>query len=124
MSNIYKTWGQLMLNVFLYDKIKDFFMPYDPRKYSGLDLYLKTASAATVCTAATLFLTYPLDLIHTRMVTDMTKKGQPRLFTTSFDCFNRTNLDEGRYGLYKGWQVALINSACRGALTLPLYELT
>lgn len=49
-------------------------------------------------------LTYPFDLINTRMATDMTPKGQRRLYDTVFDCFNRTNIDEGlKTGLYKGW---------------------
>lgn len=67
-------------------------------------------------------LAYPFDLVHTRMVSDMTKKGQQRLFETNFNCFNKTHIDEGRKGLYKGFQVALINAAIRGAFTLPVYE--
>lgn len=40
-------------------------------------------------------LTYPLDLIHTRLVSDMTAKNNLRLYVTTFDCFSRTHIDEG-----------------------------
>jgi len=114
----------MFLTIFLFDKAKNFFMPYDPSKYKRgtLDFYWRTAAAASVCQAATLFATYPLDLIHTRISVDMSKKGQKRLFSTTFDCFNRTHLDEGRWGLYKGFELAILSSVFRAALTLPLYE--
>lgn len=123
MANIYRTWIQLSLKVFFYDKIKNYFMPYDTRKYKGFDFMWRATMAGTVGSALTLLLSYPFDLVHTRMTTDLTKKGQKRLFTTSFDCFNRTHLDEGRRGLYKGFELALLNAALRGAVTLPIYEM-
>lgn len=70
----------------------------------------------------TLMLTYPLDLIHTRTSADMTMRGQDRLFTTTFDCFNRTNLDEKRIGLYKGIELAALVSIVRSCIQLPIYE--
>jgi hypothetical protein len=97
-------------------------MPYDAHKYKGLDYYWRAALAGISCMAVTTYLTYPLDLIHTRITTDLTKKGQPRLYTTTFDCFSRTNLDEGRKGLFKGIWVTVLGSAIRGAFTLPLYD--
>ncbi len=66
--------------------------------------------------------TYPFDVFHTRMVTDMSKRGEKRLFSTTFDCFNKTHLDGGRAALYKGFEYAIISSIMRSALTLPLYE--
>ena len=69
-------------------------------------------------------LTYPLDLIHTRLVSDMTSKNNQRLYITTFDCFSRTNIDEGfKLGLYKGWQVSVLGSGLRAMLTLPLFDL-
>ena len=68
-------------------------------------------------------LTYPFDLINTRLASDMTKKGSTRLFTTTFDCFNRTNIDEGfKKGLYKGLDLCVVSSALRAAITLPLLD--
>jgi hypothetical protein len=69
----------------------------------------------------TLF-TYPFDLINTRISADLTQKGRTSLFKTTFDCFNRTNLDEGRYGLYKGVEVAILSSLIKATLTLPVYD--
>lgn len=98
-------------------------MPNETHKYKGFDFFWRSALAATFCMGLTTLLCYPLDLIHTRIASDMTKKGQPRLFTTTFDCFNRTNLDEGRRGLYKGFELAILNSVLRASFTLPIYEL-
>ena len=103
MVNIYRTWSQVFLKIFLYDKIKNYFMPYSEQRYKGFDYFWRAGSAATLCTLFTTLISYPLDLIHTRVTTDLTKKNQPRLFKTTFDCFNRTHLDEGRSGLYKGY---------------------
>ena len=72
----------------------------------------------------TAMLTYPFDLINTRLSSDMTKSGQPRLFKTTFDCFNRTNIDEGfRKGVYKGIEICMVSSFIRSLLTLPVYDL-
>ena len=97
-------------------------MPYESHKYKGADYLLRAASAASICMALTTLLTYPLDLIHTRMTCDMSKTQSQRLYTTTFDCFNRTNIDEGRKSLYKGFEVALIQAALRGVFTLPVYD--
>lgn len=111
-----------MLKVVFYDNIKNFFMPYDARKYKGADYYWRAAASGMLCMGTSTLITYPLDLIHTRLSTDLTKKGQPRLYTTTFECFSRTNIDEGRKGLYKGLFVTLFASLLRGALTLPIYD--
>lgn len=97
-------------------------MPYDLNKYKGLDYYWRAAFAGICSMSATILLTYPLDLIHTRLSADITKRGQPRLYITTFECFNRTNLDETRKGLYKGMGVMIFGSLLRGALALPLYD--
>lgn len=120
--NLYRTWMQLFLRVFLYDKIKASFMPYDNHKYKGFDYFWRAASAFSILTGITAVVTYPLDLVHTRITADITKKGQARLFTTTFDCMNRTHLDEGRFGLFKGVEIAIISSVLRASFTLPLYD--
>ena len=73
--NIYRTWAQMGLKIFLYDKVKNSFMPYDTKKYKGFDYFWRTATAASICMGITTLLTYPLDLIHTRIACDITKKG-------------------------------------------------
>ena len=123
MPNIYKSWIQLGLKIFMYDKVKNAMMPYDTKKYKGFDYFWRTAFAASFCMGLTTLLSYPLDLFHTRITCDLAKKGQQRLFTTTFDCFNRTHLDEGRFGLFKGVETAIVSAILRGAFTLPIYDL-
>jgi hypothetical protein len=64
-----------MLKIFVYDKVKNAFMPYEPKKYRGFDYFWRAAGSFSFCMAATTLLTYPLDTIHTRIASDMTKKG-------------------------------------------------
>lgn len=123
MPQVYKMMSQMLLKVTLYDKIKHSIMPNDPRKYSGIDFYWRACLSAVACMGVTTLVTYPLDLIHTRTSVDMTKKSATRLYTTTFDCFNRTNLDEGRFGLYKGVELAVFSALLRACLTLPVYDL-
>ena len=68
-------------------------------------------------------LTYPLDLLHTRLSADNTPMTRQRVLNSTFQCFNRTNLDEGRLGLYKGVEFALMGGLIRAMLQLPIYDL-
>lgn len=98
-------------------------MPYDPSKYSSFSYFWRAACSAVCCMGLATVFTYPLDTIHTRVSADMSKKNQPRLFKTTFDCFNRTHIDEGRLGLFKGAQAAMTSGVLKAALTLPVYDL-
>ena len=99
-------------------------MPYDSSKYTGIDYWWRYLASASMIMGVTAAFTYPLDLIHTRLTSDMSKQGQSRLFKTTFDCFNRTNIDEGfKKGLYKGIELSVTASILRAAMTLPLYNI-
>jgi len=90
------------MKVVFYDRVKNFMMPLNPAKYNGLDFFIRSQIAAICCMSLTLAATYPLDMLHTRMAADSTPNSRSRVYSSTFQCFNRTNLDEGRYGLYKG----------------------
>lgn len=98
-------------------------MPYDKSRYSGFDYYWRFYASAAMTIGVTALFTYPLDLIHTRISSDITKRNEPRLFSTTFDCFNRTSLDETNKSLYKGVEVAALSSAIRVMATLPLLDI-
>ena len=98
-------------------------MPYDVSKYEGVDYMWRVLCSGALCAGITFGLTYPFDLIHTRTSGDMSKKGTTRLYKTTFDCFNRTNIDEGRMGLYKGMEYAALSALLRSIFTLPIYSL-
>jgi len=122
-ANLYRSLLLIGLNVTVYDRIKHAYMPYDQSRYVGIDYYWRVFASSCMIMGVTAALTYPLDLIHTRLSSDMTKKGETRLFTTTFDCFNRTNIDEGfRKGLYKGYELCIASSVARSMLTLPIYD--
>lgn len=124
MANIYRNLVQITLRVTLYDRIKHAYMPNDISRYTGIDFYWRIFASAAMTMGITAAITYPFDLIHTRLAADMSKKDQTRLYKTTFDCFNRTNIDEGfRNGLYKGLELSVLSSAMRTMLTLPLLDI-
>ena len=103
----------MFTRILFYDKFKNWLMPYDTSKYTGVDYFLRASISSVLCNSVMLFITYPLDLIHTRTSTDMSKKNTTRLYTTTFECFNRTNLEEGRMSLYKGAEIAAASALLR-----------
>lgn len=123
-ANIYRHLTMIFLRVSIYDRVKQVYMPLDPARYQpGFDYYARVMAQSAMLIAVTTAVTYPLDLIHARMATDMTPRGQDRQYATTFDCFNRTNIDEGfRAGLYKGWQISATSAALRSAMTLPVID--
>lgn len=82
MPNVYRSLSLVMLRVTIYDKIKQAYMPLDQSQYvdGTLDYYWRKYFAALSIIGITTALVYPLDLIHTRMSTDMTSKREIRLF--------------------------------------------
>lgn len=122
MPKFYHSSMQMFMRVLTFDKFKHMFMPYDSSKYIGFDYFWRVAIASVLCNCVTLMFTYPFDMIHTRTCTDMARKNTTRLYTTTFDCFNRINLDETRRGLFKGAEIALISSMLRAIIQLPIYS--
>lgn len=74
-ANIYKTLMQSLMRIFMYDKIKASFMPYDAHKYKGFDYFWRAAGAYSILTGLTTLFIYPLDLAHTRIACDITQKN-------------------------------------------------
>jgi len=64
------------MRVTLYDRIKHAYMPNDASRYTGIDFYWRYFASAAMIMGVTAALTYPLDLIHTRLANDVSKKDQ------------------------------------------------
>lgn len=64
-----------MLRIFIYDKVKNSFMPYDSHKYKGIDYFWRAASSFAIITAISTLVVYPFDLAHTRICADLSAKG-------------------------------------------------
>ena len=102
--------------------MKSSYFTLDTSRYSGFDYYWRFFGSFSTTIAISAAFTYPLDLIHTRLVSDMSPV-RGRLIKTTFDCFNRTNIDEGfRSGLYKGVEINTGAAYLRACLTLPLMD--
>ena len=122
MPHIYKQWVQVIIKVAFYDRIKHTFMPYNPSKYSGLDYFIRAQTAAALCMGISTIFTYPFDLLHTRLSADATPAGRQRIYTSTFQCFNRTNIEEGRFGCYKGLEFAVAGAVLRAIFMMPVYD--
>jgi len=61
----------MLFRVVFFDKVKNWMMPFDQSKYSGIDYYFRAAVSSVICSSIILLITYPFDLIHTRTSCDM-----------------------------------------------------
>ena len=50
---------------------------------------------------------YPLDLARTRLAVDITKKGEDRIYWSTWDCLSKTMQDEGIRGIFRGYLISL-----------------
>lgn len=125
---MYKCFYQALLRVTLFDMIKHWLMPSDKYEVScsvrlqGFAFYSRLFAAGALCSGLQLAITYPLDLVHTRMVADMSVKGQTKVYPSFFKTFNYTNVDEKRAGLYKG-SMAAVGYSAFNAMLFPIYEI-
>ena len=60
MPFIYTSWAQIFTKLVFYDKIKQFFMPFDYSKYSGFEYYGKSCFSAIICMTLSFGFVYPL----------------------------------------------------------------
>lgn len=123
MPHIYRQWAQVFIKITFYDRFKQAMMPYSPSKYSGVDFFIRTQSAAICCMGITTALTYQFDLLHTRLTADCTPLSRTRIYSSTFQCFNRTNIEEGRLGLFKGVEFAVASAVIRAMLQMPIYDM-
>jgi solute carrier family 25 (mitochondrial adenine nucleotide translocator), member 4/5/6/31 len=81
---LYKNIAQLSLKLMFYDKFKNYFMPYDPSKYSSFQYYFRAVCASLCSMSFSFFLTYPFEVMHTRGAADMSKNGRHRNYNGTF----------------------------------------
>ena len=75
MSNVYRNMVLITLQATVYDKIKHMYLPMSRTGYSDFSYYFRLFASASCLMGLTCILTYPLDLINTRLASDMSKKG-------------------------------------------------
>jgi hypothetical protein len=124
MANLQKSFLQIGLRVAVFDKFKNYYVPHDRSRYSDGSYFLRVLTASLATASLSTAITYPLDTIHTRLTCDMTPQNQTRYYTSTFQCFNRTNIDEGfRAGHFKGVEAAVASTFLRVVLSFPLLEI-
>lgn len=81
---IYKNVSQLALKLIMYDKFKNYFMPYDGSKYSTIQYFFRSVCASLCSMTLSFCFTYPFDVIHTRASADMSPNGSMRNYPSTF----------------------------------------
>ena len=58
---------QVTVKVTMFDRIKNYYMPLETKKYRGYDYYARIMLAGVTAQLFSTFLLYPMDVIVTRM---------------------------------------------------------
>jgi len=72
--------------------------------------------------ACTITLVFPLDLVRTKLSTDVLNHSGRRQFNGIFDCFAKTIRADGLLGVYSGISTALFGIFLYKALSLGIYD--
>lgn len=123
MAGVYKNFLRLSINILFYDRVKKWWLPKGDDKYSGFDNAWRRLTAGLIAGSFTLMGSYPLEVIQTRLITDMSLKGKPRVQKTCFDAFSLLQVEGGYKALYKGFTISAITMLPQTALLFPVYEL-
>jgi|LakMenEpi03Aug12_release.lakeMendotaPanAssembly.Ray.scaffolds.fasta_scaffold507990_1 hypothetical protein len=65
---------------------------------------------------------YPLDLARTRLAVDVVKKGEDRVYWSTWDCLSKTTRDEGLRGLFRGYLVSLAGIVPYVGLSFAIHD--
>lgn len=123
MAGIYKNFLRLSINILLYDRVKRWWLPTGDEYYSGIDNVWRRLTAGILAGTFTLMGSYPLEVIQTRLMTDMSLKGKPRIQKTCFDAFSLLQVEGGYKALYKGFTISALTILPQTALLFPIYEI-
>jgi solute carrier family 25 thiamine pyrophosphate transporter 19 len=125
MPMIYMNTFKMMTNIVFYDRFKRYFMPAGDAKYTGFDYLTRKISSSLLAGTLTIALSYPFELLFTRITADMNGVGQKRLYYNTFDCFNSSMIySESSYRVfYSGSLVALASTLPMTLIALPVYDM-
>ncbi|KAK1658517.1 mitochondrial substrate carrier [Colletotrichum godetiae] len=121
---------ETVLHLVLYEKLKVLFqapfLSHRPRRnphpgWEELGRWVSTSGAAGCAKFAAVLVTYPHEVIRTRLRQAPTENGRPT-YTGLGQCFNLVWKQEGWRGLYGGLTPHLVRSIPSAIITLGVYE--
>jgi solute carrier family 25 (mitochondrial adenine nucleotide translocator), member 4/5/6/31 len=111
----------LTFNLTLYHHIKGLFKS-DPKK-DGFNLYLaKNLLSGAATGAATLSITYPLDVAYCKRQADVLAGETTRQFRGTIDIWKRIIANNGVFGLYKGFVLSVSGIVVYRAIYFGTYD--
>ena len=79
--------------------------------------------AAFFAGLTTLLVTYPFDVMKTRLSLDNAKIGEQRLYKGVWDCMKKTRKQEGMPTLYRGFLLSTLTIVPYVAISVGVYDL-
>jgi solute carrier family 25 (adenine nucleotide translocator) protein 4/5/6/31 len=104
-TNVLRYFPTQALNFAFKDSIKDAIMP-KTRTYSKGEAFAYGLAAGGAAGAASLVFVYSMDLVRTRLSTDM-GKGANRKYNGFIDCYKQTWKEGGVRAIYKGFGISV-----------------
>jgi solute carrier family 25 (adenine nucleotide translocator) protein 4/5/6/31 len=106
-TNVMRYFPTQALNFAINDSVNDLLFPLGKRNYGYWAQFGRGLIAGGAAGAASLAFVYSLDLVRTRLSTDIGKKGDQR-YKGFFDCYGQTWREGGIRALYKGFGISVI----------------
>jgi len=106
-TNVLRYFPTQALNFAINDSVNDFFFPLGKRSYSYWDQAFRGMAAGGIAGGASLAFVYSLDLVRTRLSTDIGKKGEKN-YRGFIHCYQETWKEGGIRALYKGFGISVI----------------
>ena len=109
------------LNFAFKELINKRFNSYDPVREQRMYV-LTNFLAGGIAGCGSLCFVYPLDLVRTKISTDLGRERSKRQFQGMFDCFRQVRQQDGLKGLYQGFGSGLVGLFIYRAFYFGLYD--
>jgi len=106
-TNVMRYFPTQALNFAINDTVNDMLFPLGKRSYSYFDQMWRGMVAGGAAGGTSLAFVYSLDLVRTRLSTDIGKKGEKQ-YKGFTDCYKQTWAEGGIKALYKGFGISVI----------------
>jgi hypothetical protein len=121
-ANLFRIIPNTMIRFTTYDTLKKMALPKGDHGYEGFEKFFRKMEAAIFSGLVTLMISYPFDVVRTRMALDFSKSGEPRLYKGIFDCMKKTVRSEGFFSLYSGFWVTCAGILPHVSVSLVTYD--
>jgi solute carrier family 25 (adenine nucleotide translocator) protein 4/5/6/31 len=106
-TNVMRYFPTQALNFAINDSVNDALFPRGKRNYPYWDQFFRGMAAGGAAGATSLAFVYSLDLVRTRLSTDIGKKGEKQ-YKGFVHCYQETWKEGGIRAIYKGFGISVV----------------